>query len=66
MSTYEGFFITALNVRNPETENLANELMLTEETKIEAIKQAPVARIWSGIQRENPEFVGLFIYKENN
>lgn len=36
----------ALNIRNPETENLVNELAaLTGETKTEAIKKAIAARL---------------------
>ncbi len=43
----------ALNIRNSETEELANELAkLTGETKTEAVKKALIARLQSVKQQE--------------
>lgn len=48
----------ALNIRNSETENLANELArLTGETKTEAVKKALSARLQKLKQQQDTQFL---------
>ena len=48
----------ALNIRNNETEELANELaQLTGETKTEAVKKALAARLQNLKQQQDTQFL---------